>query len=431
MRTLLIVTAVLGLGLGQLGIPAYADGTPAPSTSPSPVIPAASPPPSASAAPTPSAMASPSASATPSDRSSTPSATPSPSTAATAAASAPPSPAVAAFVATAPDVEVERLVTASSLSALIDSRARLAQAELAALETHLAAVQADHDAAVADLVAFGRLVDHRGSIRDRLLRDGLRVAALGGQAPAELGAEELDAIREQIVLANALAERGQRLAADEAELQATVESVTAKHLELARLGAEAQLFANGETTTAQLAALQALADEAGAASNAIGELTKDATASLTKDATGHATQGAWGWPVAGTVTQSFGPSALVLEPPLVYGGVSFAHFHDAIDIAAPLGTPVVAAAPGRVTFVGHLPDGAMVVVIAHDDGLVSLSAHLDDAFAPPPVRAGDRVSDGQIIGYVGVTGITTGPHLHFSVHDANGPVDPLVVLAAR
>src|SRR5207248_10701005 len=85
------------------------------------------------------------------------------------------------------------------------------------------------------------------------------------------------------------------------------------------------------------------------------------------------------------VSQPFGPSAFPLDPPLAYRGLTFAHFHDAIDVAAPLGASVVAVASGRVTFVGHLPDGAMVVVIAHDDGLVTLSAHLDDAFAPPPV----------------------------------------------
>jgi murein DD-endopeptidase MepM/ murein hydrolase activator NlpD len=115
----------------------------------------------------------------------------------------------------------------------------------------------------------------------------------------------------------------------------------------------------------------------------------------------------------------------------MYRGMLFPHFHDAIDVGAPLGAAIVSPAPGRVTFVGHLPDGAMVVVIAHDDGFVSLSAHLDDAFARPPVRAGDLVKAGQVIGYVGMSGVTTGPHLHFAVHDAHGPVDPLAVLSAR
>lgn len=315
-------------------------------------------------------------------------------------------------------------MTASSLSALIDARTRLAQSELAALQAHLAAVQADHDAAVADLLAYGRLVDHRGAIRDRLLRDGLRVAALGGQAPLALGTEEMDAVTDQVALGTALAERGQHLAADEAELATTVESVAAKRAELAKLDAQARTLTGGaDAGAAQLAVLQSLADDAASAANAIAQLTKGASAD--------AKPASWSWPLDGIVTQPFGPSALTLEPTMVFHGIAFAHFHDAIDLAAPLGTPVLAAAPGRVTFVGHLPDGAMVVVIAHDDGLVSLSAHLDDAFAPPPVRAGDRVERGQVVGYVGLTGMTTGPHLHFSVHDANGPVDPAVILAAR
>jgi len=70
----------------------------------------------------------------------------------------------------------------------------------------------------------------------------------------------------------------------------------------------------------------------------------------------------------------------------------------------------------------------MVVVIQHDDGFASMAAHLDDAFARPPVRAGDRVARGDVVGYVGMTGITTGPHLHFALHVAGAPVDPLSVL---
>ena len=96
-----------------------------------------------------------------------------------------------------------------------------------------------------------------------------------------------------------------------------------------------------------------------------------------------------------------------------------------------LGQPVLAAADGRVTFVGHLPDGAMVVIVAHPGGLVSVYAHLDDTFARPPVRIGEAVSGGQVIGFVGLTGITTGPHLHFAVQSGGQPIDPLSLPAAR
>jgi murein DD-endopeptidase MepM/ murein hydrolase activator NlpD len=61
----------------------------------------------------------------------------------------------------------------------------------------------------------------------------------------------------------------------------------------------------------------------------------------------------WSLPVRGAITQPFGPTTFPLEPARTYNGVFYAHFHDAVDLAAPLGQPVLAAAEGRVTFVGH------------------------------------------------------------------------------
>ncbi|HEY6203018.1 MAG TPA: M23 family metallopeptidase [Candidatus Limnocylindria bacterium] len=69
--------------------------------------------------------------------------------------------------------------------------------------------------------------------------------------------------------------------------------------------------------------------------------------------------------------------------------------------------------------------------MAHAGGLVSVYAHLDDTFARPPVRIGDAVRAGQVIGFVGLTGITTGPHLHFAVLRAGQPIDPLPLLTSR
>ena len=137
--------------------------------------------------------------------------------------------------------------------------------------------------------------------------------------------------------------------------------------------------------------------------------------------------GAWITPTVGELTQEFGPTPFWFEPARVYRGVSYAHFHEGIDIAGPMYTPVFAAAPGRVVWVGHLPDGAMVVLIAHTDGLVSLYAHLDDRVAAPRVAAGDQVRQGQIIGAIGMTGMTTGPHLHFVVWRNGELIDPLSV----
>jgi murein DD-endopeptidase MepM/ murein hydrolase activator NlpD len=138
---------------------------------------------------------------------------------------------------------------------------------------------------------------------------------------------------------------------------------------------------------------------------------------------------AWRSPLVGELTQGFGPTPYYFEPSRVYGGVHYSHFHEGIDIAAPMYSPVVAAAPGRVVWAGHLPDGAMVVLIAHSGGLVSLYAHLDDGIAAPRVAAGDQVYLGQIIGAVGMTGMTTGAHLHFVVWRDGELVDPLSVIA--
>ena len=139
--------------------------------------------------------------------------------------------------------------------------------------------------------------------------------------------------------------------------------------------------------------------------------------------------GAWMAPVLGELTQGFGQTTYWGEPARTYGGVYYAHFHDGLDIATAMYSPVVAAAPGRVVWVGHLPDGAMVVIIAHIGGLVSLYAHLDDRIAPPRVAAGDQVQEGQIIGAIGMTGMTTGPHVHFVVWRNGELIDPLTLIA--
>jgi Peptidase family M23/Transglycosylase SLT domain len=128
------------------------------------------------------------------------------------------------------------------------------------------------------------------------------------------------------------------------------------------------------------------------------------------------------------LTQAFGPTTETLEPPATVNGVTYAHYHNGIDLAAPLGTPVLAAADGTVTFAGAESDGAVVVKIRHDDGYTSLYAHLDPSLQ---VTVGQRVAAGQTIGKVGVTGVTTGPHLHFGLYTSGGTaIDPSTWLSA-
>jgi Peptidase family M23/Transglycosylase SLT domain len=138
---------------------------------------------------------------------------------------------------------------------------------------------------------------------------------------------------------------------------------------------------------------------------------------------GHAV--AVGWPLDGPITQRFGPTDSALQPPLWYRGRWYPHFHAGLDVAAPVGTPVNAIAAGVVTFAGEIADGAVVVEVEHAPGVTSAYAHLEP---DPPVAEGDFVVGGEVIGTVGLTGITTGPHLHFAVWSAGEPLDPLTVL---
>jgi len=131
--------------------------------------------------------------------------------------------------------------------------------------------------------------------------------------------------------------------------------------------------------------------------------------------------------VGGRTSQDFGPTSLSLVPPAVVDGVRYAHFHDGMDLAAPLGTTVRAAAAGVVASAGRKADGAVVVRIRHDDGSETIYGHLEPDMA---VRVGDRVDAGQAIGAIGLTGRTTGPHLHFALLVNGQPVDPAPSIAS-
>jgi murein DD-endopeptidase MepM/ murein hydrolase activator NlpD len=141
-----------------------------------------------------------------------------------------------------------------------------------------------------------------------------------------------------------------------------------------------------------------------------------------------ATSDAWRMPLDGELTQAFGDTDVWVEPSRTYGGVFYPHFHEGVDLAAAYGSDIVAPAAGRVIFAGMMSDGAEVVVIAHDGGLVSLFAHLGIGPIAPPVGAGDVVHAGDRIGSVGMTGMTTGPHLHWAVWRGGDLIDPLGVV---
>lgn len=128
------------------------------------------------------------------------------------------------------------------------------------------------------------------------------------------------------------------------------------------------------------------------------------------------------WPmVGGRVTQLFGPSSLLLEPPLG----NYAHFHTGVDIAAPFGTTVTAAAAGVVVAVGHSNIGyGNYVVLGHGGGIMTLYGHLFET----DVHVGDTVLRGQRVGLEGSTGWSTGPHVHFELRVNDAVIDPMPYL---
>jgi murein DD-endopeptidase MepM/ murein hydrolase activator NlpD len=125
-----------------------------------------------------------------------------------------------------------------------------------------------------------------------------------------------------------------------------------------------------------------------------------------------------GLPVHGRLTSGFGER---FHPILGY-----VRFHDGVDLAAPAGTPIVAAADGRVMGAGWRGGYGQEVQIAHADGLETLYGHMSRI----ATHAGEFVRKGEVIGYVGSTGLSTGPHLHFEVTRNGRPVNPMNVKMA-
>lgn len=112
-------------------------------------------------------------------------------------------------------------------------------------------------------------------------------------------------------------------------------------------------------------------------------------------------------PVSGTLTSDFGPR--------------WGAFHGGLDVAAPIGTPILSAEDGMVVDAGPASGYGLWVKVHHDDGSTAVYGHVNEFL----VHAGQRVSAGQQIATVGNRGESTGPHVHFEVWDPSGAkIDP-------
>ncbi len=121
----------------------------------------------------------------------------------------------------------------------------------------------------------------------------------------------------------------------------------------------------------------------------------------------------WLWPARGAVVSGFGMR--------IHPLFRIRRMHTGVDIAAPWGSPVFAVAPGTVIYAGWFGGYGKVVVVDHGSGISTLYGHLSTL----SVAAGDPVRAGSVVGRVGSTGFSTGPHLHFEVRVNGRPVNPL------
>jgi murein DD-endopeptidase MepM/ murein hydrolase activator NlpD len=118
------------------------------------------------------------------------------------------------------------------------------------------------------------------------------------------------------------------------------------------------------------------------------------------------------WPVNGSLVSHFG---MRMDPFSGQGG-----FHPGVDLHAPVGTPIRAAADGRIVQAGWNAGYGISVMIDHENDMQTLYGHLSRV----ELRVGQEVKRGQIIGLTGTTGRSTGPHLHYEVHVGGAPVNP-------
>ncbi len=118
-------------------------------------------------------------------------------------------------------------------------------------------------------------------------------------------------------------------------------------------------------------------------------------------------------PVAGRITSGFGGR--------VHPILGFTRFHSGIDFGARWGSPIVAAADGQVVGAGWHGGYGRQVRVMHGSGIMTTYSHMSAIVAEP----GTEVRQGQVIGYVGSSGLSTGPHLHFEVRVNGRPINPL------
>jgi murein DD-endopeptidase MepM/ murein hydrolase activator NlpD len=418
----------------------------------------------------PTASPSPSASSSPAANPLTPSPTPSPSPSASPSAS-PTSAALknreaqGQLIGDLTASEVHALMLQQSLSqsqfglVALGQQILDAQRQISELDTRIAAVTAQHAEVSARLATdrnqlattVRRLYKHQDSFFVSLIRSGGFGGLLETLGYTDVVVDqERQMVRtvqaDEVALAHAQTSLARSRATKKDVLTGLIQSRTTLAQAIAtEQSLQTQLQATIDEALAALDAMQSDSPEVAARRAALQRMKTDSilgqieqavfaqqnlelTAALVASDPVLTATGKLLWPIPhATISQRFGPTGYVLEA--AYAG--FPHFHTGVDLAVPLGTPVFAAADGVVVLARPMTDtsGALVgygnyVVIQHDAGLKTLYGHL----LTIGVKEGDVVKRGQLIGLVGSTGNSTGPHMHFEVRIDDSPVDPMQML---
>ncbi len=255
---------------------------------------------------------------------------------------------------------------------------------------------AEQDERIAREVAVAKRQVTEARARTARIRASVRDATRAIQVRADQTRE----VRNELVGAsNDLASSKREKLSDLSQLTAAerdqAEEIDALQAQSAALGAQIR------EAQARAAAAAAAAAARAAAPRSSGGATSAPPATTTSSG------GAFGWPVSGPVTSPF--------------GWRWGRMHEGIDIAVPYGTAIGAAGSGTVIYCGWMSGYGNLVAIDHGSGLSTAYGHQSSI----AVACGQQVSRGQTIGYVGSTGHSTGPHLHFEVRVNGSPVDPL------
>jgi murein DD-endopeptidase MepM/ murein hydrolase activator NlpD len=287
----------------------------------------------------------------------------------------------------------------------LDVRGRLLDQRVRSLAAHSTT---DYLAVLVTARSFTEMIDRVVLLQDVIRGDQRMVDDLRRQRDA-VTALERDQEQARSRLAGLLGAQRQQEAALQSEMAVQQQALAAQRQ------LEAQLSQQRQEMEAQIAQLEgSLASWQQQYQDQIWQLDHPPTSG----GGGTAPVAGFIWPVGGRlITQYFGCTSLVGEPWMDPPGC---YFHTGIDIGMPSGAPIMASRPGVVVYTGWRGGYGNSTIVQHGGGFTTTYNHQSAIVVSP----GESVQQGEVIGYVGSTGFSTGPHLHFEILSGGGFQNP-------